>query len=164
MACSGGDGDSDPTGPGEFPDVQGSYQRSDVVGAVTCTPQTPPPGGDVQFDAYTLSEAVRITQSGSRVSHTYLSFPDDPPDTGSVDMAGKVKLAFSFSTKENNTRDGRTFYLDVTGTFDLTRLDNGARLSGTGSYVNVFHEGSPTAPVFATCSRTSTVELTRTGD
>jgi hypothetical protein len=45
----------------------------------------------------------------------------------------------------------------------LQRTGGGQGLGGTGTFVNVFREGTRTAPVFATCSRTSTIELTRTG-
>jgi len=51
----------------------------------------------------------------------------------------------------------------VTGSFLLNRAADGNSLSGTGSYTNVLREGSATAPVYTTCSRTSSVQLTRTG-
>ena len=151
------------TGPGEFPKVQGYFQRNESVAAVTCTPQNPPAGGDIAMGAYQLSEPVGFTQSGSKVSIVLLNYPNNPPDTGTVEMSGKVTLGFQFPRKETALRQGRQFYVDVSGSFVLNRSPDGTRLAGTGSYQNVLREGSATAPVFATCSRTSTIELTRTG-
>jgi hypothetical protein len=167
-ACGSRDGDGGGaidlgTGPGEFPKVQGYFQRNEAVGAVTCT--TPPPaGGDIAMGSYNLSEPVGFTQSGSKVSIVLVNYPGDPPDTGSVDMTGKVTLGFKLSMKERNLRSGgRQFYVDVTGSFVLNRSTDGTKLTGTGSYENLLREGSATAPVFATCTRSSTIELTRTG-
>ena len=151
------------TGPGEFPKVQGYFQRNESVAAVTCAPDQPPAGGDIAMGSYTLSEPVGFTQSGSKVSIVLLNYPNNTPDTGTVDMTGKVSLGFQFSRKEAALRQGRQFYVDVSGSFALDRSTDGTRLSGTGTYKNVLHEGSATAPVFTTCSRTSTIELTRTG-
>ena len=151
------------TGPGEFPKVQGYWQRNETVAALTCAPQTPPAGGDIATGSYPLSEPIGFTQSGSKVSIVLMNYPDDPPDTGTVDMTGKVTLGFKLSMKEQNLRQGgRQFYVDVTGSFLLDRSADGTRLSGTGNYVNELREGSATAPVFTTCTRTSTVELVRT--
>jgi len=151
------------TGPGEFPKVQGYFTRSESVGAVTCTSPTPPPGGDIAMGSYSLSEPVGFTQSGSKVSIVLLNYPGDPPDTGTVDMTGKVTLGFKLSMKEQNLRSGRQFYVDVTGSFVLNRSADGNQMTGTGSYENLLREGSATAPVFATCTRTSTIQMTRTG-
>ena len=169
-ACGGRDGGDGGggtidlgTGPAEFPKVQGYFTRNENVAAVTCNPQNPPPGGDIATGAYPLSEPVGFTQSGSKVSIVLLNYPGDTPDTGTVDMTGKVTLGFKFSKKEVALRQGRQFYLDITGSFVLNRAADGNRLSGTGAYENVLREGSATAPVFATCTRTSTIEMIRTG-
>jgi hypothetical protein len=160
----GGGGIDLGTGPGEFPKVQGYFLRNEAVGAVTCTPQDPPAGGDIATGAYSLSEPVGFTQSGSKVSIILVNYPGDPPDTGTVDMTGKVTLGFKLSMQEKNLRAGnRQFYVDVTGSFLLQRSPDGTKLTGTGSYENQLREGSATASVYAICSRTSTVELTRTG-
>ena len=151
------------TGPGEFPKVQGYFQRNESVSAVTCTPQNPPAGGDIAMGSYSLSEPIGFTQSGSKVSIVLLNYPGDPPDTGTVDMSGKVTMGFKLSMKEQNLRAGRQFYVDVSGSFVLNRSADGAQLTGTGSYQNLLREGSASAAVFATCSRTSTIQLTRTG-
>jgi hypothetical protein len=150
------------TGPGEFPKVQGYFQRNESVAAVTCAPQTPPTGGDIAMGSYQLSEPVGFTQSGSKVSIVLLNYPTNTPDTGTVDMSGKVTLGFQFSRKEAALRQGRQFYVDVSGSFVLNRATDGNTLSGTGSYQNVLREGSATASVFTTCTRTSTLQLTRT--
>src|SRR5688500_9715926 len=151
------------TGPGEFPKVQGYFTRNEAVAAVTCGPQQPPTGGDIATGSYSLSEPVGFTQSGSKVSIVLINYPSDPPDTGTVDMTGKVTLGFKLSMKENALRQGRQFYVDITGSFVLNRAPDGNKLTGTGSYENLLREGSATAPVFATCTRTSTIERTRTG-
>lgn len=160
---AGGGGLDLGTGPGDFPKVQGYFLRNESVGAVTCAPQNPPAGGDIAMGSYSLSEPVGFTQSGSKVSIVLVNYPNDPPDTGSVDMSGKVTLGFKLSMKEKALRSGSQFYVDVTGTFVLDRSPDGTRLTGTGSYENLLREGSATAQVYATCSRTSTIELTRTG-
>lgn len=151
------------TGPGEFPKVQGYFTRNESVGAVTCSPQYPPSGGDIAMDAYSLTEPVAFTQSGSKVSNVLINYPDQAPDTGTVDMTGKVTLGFQLSRKEANLRQGRQFYVDVTGSFVFNRAPDGNTLSGTGTYTNVLREGSATAVAYATCSRTSTISMTRTG-
>jgi hypothetical protein len=169
-ACGGHDGDGGGgggidlgTGPGEFPKVQGYFTRNESVGAVTCTSQDPPSGGDIAMDKYTLTEPVAFTQSGSKVSNVLVNYPNNPPDTGTVDMSGKVTLGFQLSRKETALREGRQFYVDVTGSFVFNRAPDGNTLSGTGSYTNVLREGSATADVYATCTRTSTISMTRTG-
>ena len=151
------------TGPGEFPKVQGYFTRNENVGSLTCGPQNPPAGGDIATGSYPLSEPVAFTQSGSKVSIVLIDYPGELPDTGTVDMNGKVTLGFKFSHKENALRQGRQFYVDVTGTFVLNRSADGNTLLGTGSYENLLREGSATAPVFTTCTRTSTIQMTRTG-
>ena len=151
------------TGPGEFPKVQGYFTRSEQVGALSCAPQQPPAGGDIATGSYPLSEPVGFTQSGSKVSIVLLNYPSDPPDTGTVDMTGKVTLGFKLSMKENALRQGRQFYVDVTGAFVLNRAADGNQLAGTGTYENVLREGSATAPAFTTCTRTSTIQMVRTG-
>jgi hypothetical protein len=151
------------TGPAEFPKVQGYFTRSEAVAAATCAPQSAPAGGDIAMGAYPLSEPVAFTQSGSKVSIVLINYPNNTPDTGTVDMSGKVTLGFQFTRKETALREGRQFYVDVSGSFTLDRATDGTRLSGTGFYKNVLHEGSATAPEYTTCTRTSTIQLTRTG-
>lgn len=167
-ACGKNDGDGGTgfdlgTGPAEFPKVQGYFTRNESVAAATCSPQAAPSGGDIAMNSYQLSEPIGFSQSGSKVSIQLLNYPSTPPDTGTVEMSGKVTLGFQFTRKETALRQGRQFYVDVSGSFVLNRASDGNSLSGTGSYQNVLHEGSATAPVYTTCSRTSTLALTRTG-
>jgi len=155
LGCGG-----DSTGP-DVPNVAGRYQRSDVFAATTCTPQRPPPGGTVILDAFSLSATVRIEQTGSRLTMTYPDFPGNAPDTGSVDRNGKVTFGFTVNFQEDPREGNRLFFVDLTASHELQRVDSGARFAGSGSYVNIFHEGSATAPVFATCSRTVTTTFAR---
>ena len=151
------------TGPGEFPKVQGYFTRNESVGAVTCAPTAAPTGGDIAMDAYSLTEPTAFTQSGSKVSIVLINYPANAPDTGTVDMSGKVTLGFQLSRKESALRQGRQFYVDISGSFVLNRAPDGNSLSGTGSYTNLLREGSATAPVSFTCTRSSTISMTRTG-
>jgi len=157
IAC--GDGG---TGP-QTPDVSGLYQWREQLAAVTCTPQRPPAeGGTVILDAFSAEFQVRVRQDGSQVTFIDTAFPNDPSPTGTIDQAGNITIGLVVNFQED-PRGTRTFFDNLTIRNDLTVVSNGARLVGTGSYVNIFHEGSVTAPVFATCTRTSTIELTRTG-
>jgi hypothetical protein len=159
----GGGGFDLGTGPAEFPKVQGYFTRNESVPAATCNPVAAPSGGDVAMSSYQLVEPIGFSQSGSKVSIQLLNYPSTPPDTGTVDMSGKVTLGFQFTLKEAKLREGRQFYVDVSGSFVLNRAPDGNTLTGTGTYQNVLHEGSATAPTYTTCGRTSTVSLTRTG-
>jgi hypothetical protein len=161
LGC-GGDGG---TGPDATPNVAGRYQRNDVIPAVTCTPQRPPAGGGtVILEAFSDSARVRVQQAGARLTITYPDFPGTLPDTGSVAADGTVTFGYRETFREEPREGNRTFFVDLTGGVTLRRSDNGARLAGSATYVNVFREGAATAPVFATCSRTATVVLTRLGD
>ncbi len=152
----------DSTGP-SIPNVAGLYQFNQSLAAVTCLPTRPPAGGTVILDAFSDSYRVRIQQDGSRLTITYPDFPNEPPSTGSVDQEGNVGVEESFTFKEEPREGNRTFYVDLAIKWNVRRQDDG-RLQGSGTYVNVFHEGAPTAPVFTTCSRGSTITLTRTGN
>ena len=158
-ACSG-----DSAGPDDSPpNVAGLYQEHLVLSATTCTPQRPPSGGTVILDAFEDTYSSRIRQSGTQITLEFADAPDDDPLTGTIDREGNLDLSLSLAFQEDPRAGNRIFFVDLTITVELRRVENGARLVGTGTYVNVFREGSPTAPVFATCSRTSTIELTRTG-
>jgi len=159
LAC--GDGS---TGPGEPPDVRGTYLNREQVNAVTCTPQRPPAeGGTVILDAFSFESPVRVAQQGSAVEFFELDFPNDPPLEGTIDSQGALTLRTVFNFQEAPRAGNRIFFVNLTYSQNLQRVGDGSRLAGNGSYVNVFREGSPTAAVFATCSRTSSIELTRTG-
>lgn len=158
-AC--GDGGAEPS---QLPDVAGLYQLLEQVGAVTCTPERPPAGGGtVILDAFTANEQVRVLQQGSQLTVIDPAFPNAPFLTGSIDLQGNIALGHIDDFQEQPRTGNRIFFVNLTSQQDLQRVDNGARLVGSGSYVNIFREGSATAPVFATCSRTSTIVITRTG-
>ena len=146
-----------------LPNVAGAYHRLEQVAAVTCIPQRPPAeGGTVILDAFVNDFDVRIQQSGSQITIIEPAFPNDPGLTGSIDAAGNISVEQVVNFQEE-PRGTRTFFDNLTLKNDLTVQSGGTRLVGTGSYVNIFREGAPTAAVFATCSRTSTIELTKTG-
>jgi hypothetical protein len=146
----------------DIPDLSGTYQLHEAVTAVTCTPQRPPPGGTVIFEAFSVDFPVRIQQAGSRLTIIDLEFPDDPPMTGTIDAQGRAQLTLDISYREDPREGNRIFFNNLSMRQTVSQGGPGV-LRGTGSYTNEFHEGSLTAPVFAVCSRTVTVEYTRTG-
>jgi hypothetical protein len=171
VACGGGGGDSitEPklvnTGPGNtgVPDVSGFYTRVDNGAASTCTPQNlPPGGGTVQLEAFVDSAPIRLYQNGTKVTLAYIEFPDKPADTGTVDLSGKLSMAIAGTGSKENLRGTRQFYVDISGSFALTRSDANSPFSATGNYSYVYHENSPTAPVFATCTRTIAITFRKT--
>lgn len=152
------------TGPKQTPNVTGLYQWREQVAAVTCTPQRPPEGGGtVILGAFAFDFPVRIQQAGSQLTVIDINFPNDPGPTGTIDQNGNITLGYVVDFQEDPRTGNRNFFVHLTADNNLQVAANGARLVGTGSYVNVFRENSASAPVFATCSRTSTLELTRTG-
>ena len=56
--------------------------------------------------------------------------------------------------KENLRAGTRQFYVDMSGTFGLTRSDANSPFQATGNYTYTYHEDASTAPVYATCTRT----------
>ena len=170
-ACGGGGGDvvTGPklvnTGPGNTgtPDVSGVYMRVDNAAAATCTPQDlPPGGGTVRLQAFLDSSSVRLYQNGTRIQLAYLNYPDQEADTGTVDVSGKIAMGIAGTAQKENLRAGtRQFYVDLKGSFTLTRADASAPYQATGNYTYVYHEDSPTAPVFATCTRTVTLTFSK---
>ena len=119
LGCGG-----DSTGP-DAPNVAGRYLRTAVFEATTCSPQRPPPGGTVILDAFSQSVTVRVEQTGSRLTMTYPDFPAAPPDTGSVDRSGKVTFGFKVSFQEDPREGNRLFFVDLTASHELQRLDDG---------------------------------------
>ena len=147
-------GCSDSTSPGltAIPNVAGNYTLSESIPAATCTPNQLPPGGIVILEAFTQSYDVRIEQTGNTVRLIDVDFPDIP-ETGTIDASGKI----SFSTKdlfqETPREPNRIFFVDLTFTRDLQYDASTKRITGTGTAVNIFREGSATSAVFTTCSR-----------
>ena len=171
-ACSGGgDAVTGPklvnTGPGNTgtPDVSGFYMRVNSGAASSCSPQSlPPGGGTVKLEAFVDSEPIRLYQNGTRVTLAYLNFPDKPADTGSVDLSGKVTMGIVGTGSKENLRAGtRQFYVDLAGTFGLTRPDASSPFAAVGNYSYVYHEDAATAPIFATCTRTIDITFRKTG-
>ena len=113
------------------------------------------------LDAFSMDYTLRVRQDGARV---IMIDPEFPADTlrGSIDQQGAVVLGQDFTFEEEPRQGGRVFFVDLSIRQNLQRTGDGRGLRGTGTYVNVFHEGSARAPVFATCSRTSALEFTRT--
>jgi hypothetical protein len=169
--AGGGDAVTGPklvnTGPGNTgtPDVSGTYLRVDNAVAATCTPlDMPAGGGTVRLGAFVDSTQVRLYQNGTRIQLAYLQFPDQEADTGTVDVSGKIAMGIAGTGSKENLRAGtRQFYVDMKGSFALTRPDAGSPYQATGNYTYVYHEDSPTAPVFSTCTRTIAITFTKTG-
>ena len=154
------------TGPGTTgtPDVSGTYLRIDNAAAATCTPQDlPPGGGTVRLYAFVDSAPVRLYQNGTRIQLAYLDFPDQEADTGTVDVTGKVAMGIAATGQKENLRAGtRQFYVDMKGTFGLTRSDASAPFTATGNYTYVYHEDAASAPIYATCTRTIDITFVKT--
>jgi hypothetical protein len=171
-ACGGGGGDTATgpklvnTGPGTTgtPDVSGVYMRVDNAAASTCTPQDlPPGGGTVRLQAFVDSAPVRLYQNGTRIQLAYLNFPDQEADTGTVDLSGKIAMGIAGTGQKENLRAGtRQFYVDMKGTFGLTRSDANSPFQATGNYTYVYREDAPTSPVFAACTRTIAITFRKT--
>jgi hypothetical protein len=174
VAACGGGGSGDTvtgpklvnTGPGNTgtPDVSGDYMRVDNAAASTCIPQNlPPGGGTVRLEAFVDSAPVRLYQNGTRIQLAYLNFPDQEADTGTVDLSGKIAMGISGNGQKENLRAGtRQFYVDMKGTFNLTRPDASSPFAATGNYTYVYREDATTAPAFATCTRTIQITFRKT--
>ncbi|MDQ3242865.1 MAG: hypothetical protein M3Q09_03985 [Gemmatimonadota bacterium] len=119
---------------------------------MTCTPSQPPSGGTVILEAHTGSFAVRIEQTGGVIRLTEVRVPD-APFFGRINAAGEITIIDRFTFQEAPRAGNRIFFVDLTATRALTLDKSTGRITGTVGFVNVFHEGSPNAPVFTTCSR-----------
>ena len=172
VACGGGGDSTAPqtptlvdTGPetSGTPVVGGFYTRVDVAPAANCTPVAPPAGGTVILGDFTDTQPIKLYQNGTRVTLAYVNTPQNPADTGRVDVSGNIQLAIEGTGFKENLRDGRQFYVDISGSMDLVPSQGGTKYTGSGPYTYVFHEGSPGAPVYATCTRTVSFDFTKTG-
>ena len=174
VACGGVSGDSVTgppklvnTGPGNTgtPDVRASTCASTSANASTCTPVAPPlrGGGTVILEAFVDSAPVKFYQNGTRIQAAYLNFPYQEADTGQVDVSGKLAMGISGKgSKENLRADSLQFYVDLTGTFNLTRADASSPYKALGSYTYIYHKDAASAPVYATCTRTIQITLRKT--
>ena len=104
------------------------------------------------LEAHTSSFAVRIEQTGGVIRLTEIGFPD-APFFGTINAAGEIKIIDRLTFKEAPRAGNRVFFVDVTGTYALTLDKSTGRITGTVGVVNVFHEASPSAPIYTTCSR-----------
>jgi hypothetical protein len=151
----GGTTDAQPS----IPQVGGTYSITESVAAVTCTPTDPPPGGTVRLEAFSQTFDVQIDQTGSTLQLYELGHPEIA-EAGTIGTDSTVSfdglLVFEEAPREGN----RVFFVDLTIHRDL-QLQSTARIAGSASYVDVFHEGSSTAAIYATCSREGTNELVR---
>jgi hypothetical protein len=154
------------TGPGTSgtPDVSGFYTRVNNAGASTCTQALPTPGGTVNLDPFTDTQPIRLYQNGNKITLAYLNLPDLAADTGTVDVAGKISMGLEKAGSKENLRAGnRQFYVDLLGSFGLTRPDANSPYTANGAYKYVYHENSATAPIYSTCTRTIAITFTKTG-
>jgi len=167
VACGGNDVTAPTlvnTGPENTgtPDVSGFYTRVETDPAASCTPTNPPTGGTVILSNFTDTQPIKLYQNGTRLTLAYVNTPQLPADTGRVDVSGKIILGIQGVGMKENLREGRQFYVDLSGSAQLTTANAGAKYTGTGSYTYVFHEGSPSAAVYATCTRTVAFDFTKT--
>jgi hypothetical protein len=167
VACGGSDVTAPTlvnTGPENTgtPDVSGFYTRLETDPAAVCNPTAPPAGGTVILGTFSESQPIKLYQNGTRITLAYVNTPQLPADTGRVDATGKITLGIEGVGMKENLRSGRQFYVDLKGTAQLTTSNGGAKYTGTGDYSYVFHEGSPSAAVYATCTRTVTFDFTKT--
>jgi hypothetical protein len=155
------------TGPGStgVPDVSGFYMRVNNGAASTCTPQNlPPGGGTVILEAYVDSQPVKLYQNGTRLTLAYVNYPQAPADTGTVDLSGKLSMGITGTGSKEALRGTRQFYVDLTGTFALTKPSaDASTVSGVGNFKYVYHEDAATAPIYATCTRTIDISFRKTG-
>ena len=172
VACGGG-GSTDVTlppptlintGPEQSgtPDVSGFYTRLETDPAATCSTAMPA-GGTVILGTFSESQPIKLYQNATLITLAYVNTPQLPADTGRVDLTGKIILGIQGLGMKENLRGTRQFYVDLKGSATLAPSQNGAKYTGTGDYTYVFHEGSPSAPAYSTCTRTVSFDFTKTG-
>ena len=153
LAGCGGTTDNGPSAP----QVAGTYSITESVDTAPCTPVDPPPGGTVRLEAFSQTYDVQITQSGARLSLFEVGNPG-VADTGRIEADSTISFSDEFVFEEAPREGNRVFFVDLTINREL-RLQSTGQIAGTASYVDVFHEGSSTADVYATCSRQGTNQL-----
>ena len=102
--------------------------------------------------AFLLEYDVRIEQTGSTLKLTEIDFPTDV-ETGTIDPSGKISFGIRVLFEETPREGNRIFFVDLTIGRDLQFQQSTSTIVGTSSAVNIFREGSATAPVYTTCSR-----------
>lgn len=151
--CGGGSTDAGPS----LPQVAGTYAMTESSTAVTCTPNQLPAGGIVVLEAFSHTFDVRIDQTGSALKLYEVGFPNDF-DSGTIEVDGRISINAHLFFEETPRAGNRVFFVDLTIQRALQRQSTG-QITGTATYVNIFHEGSTSAPVYTTCSRQGTVTL-----
>lgn len=147
-----------------FPDVAGLFEWVEVAGPATCSPTEAAAVLDATLPLapITFTGLLRIRQSGELLTWEAVEIEGTPindalPITVAMDPGGSFvseqQLEDQFTIHYPNSPD-RTFYHQLTGRiagrFDLQARPLRAILSGT--VLEVFREGSQSAPVFATCT------------
>jgi hypothetical protein len=151
VGCSG------TTDTPDVPRVAGTYSVTESVNAATCAPNELPSGGTVRLEAFSQTFSAQIDQVGSTLSLRETG-QSAPAESGTIDAAGAISLAGTLDFQEAPREGDRMFFVHLTFHDDL-HVQSAGRINGTSSYVNVFHEGSSTAPTYTTCSREGTIEL-----
>ncbi len=151
--CGGGSTDLGPS----LPQVAGTYAMTGSVTAATCTPNQLPAGGIVVLEAFSQTFDVRIDQTGSALKLYEVGFPNDF-DPGTIDVNGRISINAHLIFEETPRTGNRVFFVDLTIQRALQRQSTG-QITGTATYVNIFREGSTSAPVYTTCSRQGTITL-----
>jgi hypothetical protein len=151
----GGTTDAEPS----IPQVAGTYSLTESVTAATCTPNEPPAGGTVRLEAFSQTFDVQISQTGSTLKLYELGNPV-ASEEGTIGTDGQITFSSHLGFEETPREGNRVFFVDLTIAREL-QVQSAERITGGASYVNVFHEGSSTAAVYATCSRQGGNELIR---
>ncbi len=151
----GGTTDTQPS----IPQVAGTYSITESVAAVTCTPTEPPPGGTVRLEAFSQTFDVQIDQTGSTLQLSEVGHPEFA-ETGTIGTDSTISFDGVVVFEEAPREGDRVFFVDLTIHRDL-QVQSTEQIAGSASYVDVFHEGSSTAAVYATCSREGTNEFVR---
>ena len=154
LAC-GGTTDTDLS----LPQVAGTYSITESATAATCSPNQPPAGVTVRLDEFSQTFDVQITQNGSVVRLFEFGHPE-ATEEGTIEPDGRISLSGQFVFEETPREGNRVFFVDLSIARDL-QVQSTEQITGSASYVNVFHEGSSTTAIYARCSRQGGNELIR---
>jgi hypothetical protein len=142
-----------------IPQVAGTYSITESVTAATCSPNQLPAGGIVRLDAFSQTFDVQISQTGSTIRLFEFGNPE-PTDEGTINTDGRISFSGHQVFQETPRERNRVFFVYLTIVREL-QVQSAERITGSASYVNVFHEGSTTSAVYTTCSRQGGNELIR---
>jgi hypothetical protein len=155
--------------------VAGLYEFSVDLGPATCTPASAGPilESVVALSPVTLTGRLRIERAGDQLTVNVVEVLGAPasvgPITGAMDAAGNFALTWPTADREMTIlysgAPDRTFWdhfeAQSNGGFDLQATP--LKATGTTTAVEVFREGTLTAPVFATCTTPEADSWTRVG-